>query len=584
MHTSLLARLTSKHSRYVVRAVLLATFLASIPGWGQSAKSLKSVAQQAAAPAAKTPVVTPEVPKDPLGRTTPRGTVLGFLVSAGREDYEVAAQYLNIKRSPEEAAVIAKQLFVVLDRRLPSRLNQLSELPEGPPTDPLKPNQYLVGAIRETDVKVFLERVERENSPPIWLFSGATLKAIPGIYEQIEEVASPKTVLPPLLVNTQVVGMPLYEALSILIGLPCIYLLTLLLSRLLGSLAGFLLRRWGTNTDRINPQILPAPVRLLIIAIFLRIAPTYIGFSLIARQFCFAISTIVGITAIAWLLIYFNGLAERYFRDRLEARNLAGVASMQRLIRRAVDLVIVIASVLITLDHFRINITAALAGLGVGGIAIALAAQKTLENVIGGISIILDRAVCVGDMVKVGDDTIGTVSNIGLRSLKLRTLDRSLIVIPNGQVANMSLEILSARDRYWFHPRLALSRDVSPEQLRTIVGAIQSLLVNDNRIDSSSVRVRFSRIGRSSLDVDVFAYAFAADVPKFLEIQEQLLHTIIEIVEKTGARLALPAQTNYLATDPASSHNPAAEALQEILDVRRTSKPDASPKRAAANG
>jgi MscS family membrane protein len=116
-----------------------------------------------------------------------------------------------------------------------------------------------------------------------------------------------------------------------------------------------------------------------------------------------------------------------------------------------------------------------LAGLGVGGIAVALAAQKTLENVIGGASIIFDGAVRVGDLLKVGE-TLGTVEDIGLRSTRLRTFDRTVFTVPNGQIANVSLENLSLRDSFWFHHIFSLRYETTAAQMRSVPQGITGLL------------------------------------------------------------------------------------------------------------
>jgi MscS family membrane protein len=202
--------------------------------------------------------------------------------------------------------------------------------------------------------------------------------------------------------------------------------------------------------------------------------------------------------------------------------------------------------VLLMLYYFGVNPTAALAGLGVGGIAVALAAQKTLENVIGGVSLMVDKALQVGDTLKVGD-TCGTVEEIGLRSTRIRTFDRTLVTVPNGQIANVTLETLSARDKFWFHPLIGLRYGTSAEQLSAVIGRVHQLLSTDSRLDQESVRARFSGFGSSSLDVDIFAYVYARDWNHFLEIQEGLLLDIMSIVEQAGTQIALPSQITYLA-------------------------------------
>jgi MscS family membrane protein len=225
---------------------------------------------------------------------------------------------------------------------------------------------------------------------------------------------------------------------------------------------------------------------------------------------------------------------------------MSGSAAILRLGRRLIDGLILFAGLLFTLYHFGINPTAALTGLGVGGIAVALAAQKTLENVIAGISLIADQAVHIGDALKVGD-TVGTVEEVGLRSTRIRTVDRTVVCVPNGQIANMSLETFSARDRFWFHPVVGLRYETTPLQMRSVTTEVHKLLTAHPSLDSSSVRARFIRLGASSLDIEIFAYLFARDWNHFLEIQEDLLLRVMEIIEQAGAEIALPSHTTYLA-------------------------------------
>jgi MscS family membrane protein len=223
--------------------------------------------------------------------------------------------------------------------------------------------------------------------------------------------------------------------------------------------------------------------------------------------------------------------------------------SLLRLARRLADVLVIFAGVLATLRLFSVDPTPALAGLGVGGIAVALAAQKTLENVVAGASLIFDQAVRVGDFLKVGDIQ-GTVDHIGLRSTRIRTLDRTIVSVPNGHIANITLETLSERDKYWFHPVVGLRYETTPEQLHAVVDGIRRLLETHPLVDRDSVRVRFIRLGAFSLDVDVFAYFAARDWSHFLEIQEGLLFKVTELVAKAGAEIAFPSQTMYVANTP----------------------------------
>ncbi len=208
-----------------------------------------------------------------------------------------------------------------------------------------------------------------------------------------------------------------------------------------------------------------------------------------------------------------------------------------RLLRRLADSVVVFTGLLVDAASLRRGRTPALAGLGVGGIAVALAAQKTLENVIAGASLIFDQAVRVGDFLRMGD-VIGTVDHIGLRSTRIRTLDRTIVSVPNSQIANVSLETLSARDKFWFNPAIGLRSETTPEQLRVVVDGIHRLLTEHPSVEAASVRVRLMNLGPFSLDIDVFAYVAARDWNHFLEIREQLLFTVTEVVEAAGTGIA----------------------------------------------
>ena len=494
-----------------------------------------------------------ENPSDTLGRDTPRGTVLGFLAAARRGNAEVAALYLNTPLRGANAEALARQLAVVLDRRLPARLNELSDKPEGSLPDQLSPDEDLVGTITTAngDLDILVERVDRGKAGRVWLFSRKTLNSIPEVFQELSTPAV-ESLLPEFLVRTRLATIPLFEWIAVLVGLPLLYWVTGLLSRLIGSGVGKLPRRILRNASLQRPQILPPPMRLLVLALIIRWLLSRISLSLLARQFWSTIALVITILACVWLLVLANGWAERYMLERLRSRDLSGSESLLRLTRRGIDGLILFSGLLFTLHRFGVNPTAALAGLGVGGIAVALAAQKTLENVVGGISLILDQAVRVGDALKVGEVS-GTVEDVGLRSTRIRTLDRTLVSIPNGQVANMSLETLSARDKFWFHPLVSLRYETTPVQMRTIVNGVSNLLTEHSSVDSTSVRVRFLRFGAFSLDVDIFAYVSARDWNHFLEIQEELLLCVMETVQRAGAEIAFPSQTMYLATDSAEN-------------------------------
>jgi MscS family membrane protein len=506
--------------------------------WPQ-VSALKPVAPEAQA----------EPPKDTLGRNTPRGAVLGFLSAARKNNAQIAALYLNTPLRGAAAEDLARQLAIVLDRRLPARLNELSDNPEGSLPDPLRPDEDIVGTIgtADGDLDILVERVDRGKSVgKVWLFSRETLKSIPDVFQELSAPPMEKFI-PEFLIKTRLVTIPLFHWLAFFVGMPVLYGLTGLLNRIISFGFGALRRRFPGYAHLPNLQILPPPIRLLLLALAIRQCLLRVGLSLLARQFWSTTALIIVIAACVWLLILLNGRGERYLVEH--RRGMRGSSpSVLRLARRVVDGFVLLAGLLFTLHRFGIDPTAALAGLGVGGIAVALAAQKTLENLIAGISLIADHAVHVGDTLKLGD-TVGTVEEVGLRSTRIRTLDRTVVCLPNGQIAAMSLETLSARDKFWFHPVVGLRYETTPVQIRSIMTDVRKLLTQHASLDSSSVRVRFIRLGTFSLDLDIFAYVYARDWNHFLEIQEEMLLSVMDIVQRAGAEIAFPSQTMYIAAD-----------------------------------
>ena len=506
---------------------------------------------------------TPQLPEDPLGRTTPRGTVLGFLTAGYAHNYAVAAQYLDTRPRDKNAESLAKKLLQVLDRRLPAKLNNLSNDPNGSMSDPLDSRREHVGTVQSENgsVEIYLERVDRPNGVSIWLFSRQTLAAIPDIYEEVDAVKV-ENVLPDFLLQ-RFYGFTLFGWLFFFVLLPLSYLILSGANRVLSPLIGFALRHLTKRPDITDPTVLPHPVRLLIIAGWIRWLLYHYSMPLVARQAGSTTAAILTIVALVWILILVNISCEGYLRRRFERRGRIGTAAILAPARRVVDVIVALIGFMILLHTFGVNPSAALAGLGVGGIAVALAAQKTLENVIGGASLIMDEAVRAGDFFKMGDVT-GTVEAIGLRSTRVRTLDRTVVTIPNGLMATMVLENFSARDSFWLRHLVGLGHDTPPSVLNQVLEDVRRLLDQDRRVLPSSTRVRLLRFGASSLELEIFAYVLAHEWSHFLEIQEDLLMQIRAIIAKNGAEMAYPSQTVYLKSD-FEPENPPSQLMHEVL-------------------
>jgi MscS family membrane protein len=491
----------------------------------------------------------PEKPQDALHRTTPRGTVLGFLNAAYNQKYDIAAQYLNTRATGRDAANLARQLFFVLDRGLPAKLNNVSNDPLGSQTDPVDSRRELIGSVvteRGGGVDVYLERVDRPDGPSIWLFSRQTLADIPDVYDEINTTAV-ESMVPDFLFR-RYFGVTLFGWTFFLLFLPLLYVALSLINRLVGAGVGYALRRWAHRENPRNLTILPHPVRLLILSATVFLTLREVDLSLIARQAGSTMAALLLIAAFVWAMFLVNARCEVYLKRRMESRGRLSATAVLRPLRSLMDLIAVIVGFIFFLHTFGINPTATLAGLGVGGIAIALAAQKTLENVIGGASLIMDGVVRVGETFRIGD-VVGTIEIIGLRSTRVRTLDRTMVTIPNGQMATMTLENLSARDQFWLRHLIEIEFGTEPTALNSVLADVRSLLERDARVIRGSTRVRFLRFAESSLELEVFAYVVARDWNQFLEIQEDVLIKIRQLINAAGAMIACPSRAIYLKNE-----------------------------------
>jgi MscS family membrane protein len=291
---------------------------------------------------------------------------------------------------------------------------------------------------------------------------------------------------------------------------------------------------------------LTGPIRILIFALAIWFISLYSRSVLVSLFWTYVASTLTVFGA-TWLCVRAMDIVFK-LKERQFAATSSGKVSMVQLLEKLSKVLAVITGVLVILYIAGINIAAAITGLGIGGIAIAFAAQKTLENLFGGIMIISDRPIRVGDFCRAGD-MIGTVENIGLRSTRLRTLKRTVVSVPNGQLALMNLENFAMRDKILFHHTLNLRYETKADQLRYILAEIRKMLYEHPKVESSSARVRFAGYGDSSLNLEVFAYVSETEYESFLHVQEDLLLRIMDIVEGSGSGFAFPSQITYFAGD-----------------------------------
>lgn len=471
----------------------------------------------------------------------------GFLSAAEDGDFARASKYLDSQQSPEHKQEIARQLKLVMDRGLRVDLEKLSRTSEGGAGGDLEPNYQSVGVATNGPDKldIVLERVQRDKQPPIWLFSSGTLLRVADFAKGLEAPWI-ETYLPKGLVERRPLGIPLYRWISLPLSVLLGFALACALVWLLSLVFRTLLRGFITRSGLKVPSFV-GPLRLLVFTLLMQIvsrtAPT-----LISRIFWKHVAALLTVAGVGWLLMRGLDVVADSMTERMRLSAVPGRIAIVHLFRGGTKVLIVALCLLVMLAIEGVNTTALITGLGVGGIAIAFAAQKTIENLFGTITIVSEQPIRIGDFCKVNGQ-MGTVEKIGLRSTRIRTPERSVVTVPNGQLASVNLENYTVRDMFLCNHIIGLRYETAADQLRFVMAEIRRLLYQHPKVESQSARVRFVRFGSSSLDLEIFAYILSPEHSEFLAIQEDLLLRIMEIIEASGTGVAFPSQVTYLAKD-----------------------------------
>ncbi|MEN8161513.1 MAG: mechanosensitive ion channel family protein [Myxococcota bacterium] len=510
-------------------------------------------------------------PSAPGAGATPRAAMLEYLTACREGDYTEASRYLNLRRLPparraEAGPPLARRFKAVLDRTLWVELDTLSDAAEGDLEDGLAPDLERVGVIEapgESPVEVLLQRRAGE---PAWRIAPTTLDTVPALAEALG-VDWMEERLPAIWVETrflemalwQWVGLPLLMAAAALLA----WLVTLLLSLVATAIAG----RTEQHYDDLVVRAARAPLGLILGVLLFRPGRGFLALAVPVDRALAGVENALLVLGAAWLTLRSVDVAATFLRDRWQAAGEAGAVGLVPLGRRVAKVFLGAIAVIAMLQNLGVNVTGILAGLGVGGLAVALAAQKTVENLFGGVTLAADRPVRVGDFCRFGDK-IGTIEEIGLRSTRVRTLDRTLVTVPNAEFSALPLENFAARDRIWFQTVLGLRYETTADQMRHVLAGLTRLLQDDPRVDADPARVRFVGFGAFSLDVEVFAYIRTRDWSEFLKIREELLLRIMDCVDASGSGFAFPSQTIYTAADEGLDEEKARRAIEEIRAQR----------------
>ncbi len=556
-----------------MRKLALLLLAVSLSLHGLMAQSVSSLLKSGA------PEPTP-ASADQLGRDTPSGTVLGFLQAAQNGNYKAAADYLQMSaaRRQSQGADTAEKLKVLMDRAFVGSLRRLSTRPEG---DPLygAPDRQTIGVFSngDPDVPVILVRVGDPNSGKIWLFSSETLSKVSELYDNIE-AHQVESKLPPSLVRNVFLGMPLWQWLALFVAIP----VALAIGWAVVLLLAIPRRLWLKFSNRPNLHSyrgMSTPLLVMFSALAHRVIAAYLGLPLLPSLYYYRVIGVLISIGFFWFLLRATSLTMQRLRIHAISAGRTGTGTLMVLGERLLVALVVIVAFLATLGILGFNLTTVLAGLGIGGIAIAFAAQKTLENLFGGISVLADEVIRVGDTCRFGD-RVGTVEDISLRSTRIRTVERTQLSIPNGALATMNIENLTRRDKILFNPTLSVRCETTTDQLRYLLAEIRRMLYQHPKVETDSARIRFASFESGALSLEIFSYILTRDYAEFTAVREDVLLRVLDIVDKSGSGFAFPSQTLYFSRDSGLDKEKADAAEQQVQQWRDGSKlpfPDFAP-------
>ena len=484
--------------------------------------------------------------KDNLGRDTPRSTFVGFLQLTEKFDYKSAAQFLdrrNLPRSTREygGEELARQLDFIIKRGMKIDVELLSRKNSGQVVDGLPDYRDELGRLvsGEEELVLYLQRVPGDDDNFIWKISNVSVALIPELYDYFsypEWVESVRTRLPD---NVGFLGIELFKWVIVLgvalISTPILWLI--------GYGLSWLITKPGSPLQPDVRRLFTRPLVLLVVMLLTGRMLKELGLGATAQAI--VESKTMMTVVVVWLMFSLIDLARANRRERFITQGRSDAHILGRPLANALKLFIFLSASLVWLHNTGINISTLLAGLGVGGIALALALQKPIEDLLGAVSIYSQQPIITGDLCKYGN-TLGRIQEIGLRTTRIRTLNDTLVSIPNCLIAHGAIENYSAREKMLYHPGLPLRYDTSPKQMETIIADIHQMACSHDAVITDSVRIRFTEFSENSMIIKARIYVDTSEFDTYLQVVTELNMAMIKIIQDAGAHFAQGAKTIML--------------------------------------
>lgn len=497
--------------------------------------------------AAVTPVDS-NAPAVVVDSASPRAALGRFRTAFKANDMAAAVAYLDLTdaaaraRGPE----LARRLAVVLDSRLRIELDALSPAAEGDLEDDLPLDREEIGRVPGADgtpVAIAMRRLPGRTVTG-WAFTTGTVARTDELFHALPD-AWVREHLPQALRLNGPLGLQWWQLIALLTLIPLSALVGWLLAGPVQGLLKRLVSRTETALDDALVGSARGPIMLLIGVATSRVLLRWLSLSAATEQFIVELQRATAVVAVFWILLRVIGVLQIALPATEWGSSHPAMRSLIPLGGRIARILVLITGLLTVIASFGYPIATILAGLGIGGIAVALGAQKTLEHFFGSVSIGVDQPFRVGDWVII-DGVEGEVEAIGLRSTRVRTLERTVVSFPNGRLADMRAENFGPRDRIRMRADIGLEYGTTAAQMQAVRDGIEAMLRAHPKTWPTRVVVRFLKFSSSSLDVEIFCWILTTDPDEFREIREAHYLGIMRIVEQSGARFAFPTQTVYL--------------------------------------
>ncbi|MCB9264439.1 MAG: mechanosensitive ion channel family protein [Lewinellaceae bacterium] len=487
----------------------------------------------------------------PVTLETPYNTVLAHLYYLQPDTYrpELAARTIYGVQDSARAVRLAIQLKQVLDGRgLKVIMNRLPQDPDYKEDSIAARNVYTL--FPHELPEVYLERYGGK-----WYYSEETVELIPELHKDVYPFGADLLLnLLPKFGQREVLGMALWQYIGLLAILIMAVLVHLALSRLLNPLV----QRFTRNRSQqlaVSPQLVSRIARAASIYIVLRLIKAFLPILQLpieSASFAIMVIRISSVVLVVYILLRILDVF-MFYADRFTQRTESKMdEQLLPVMRRIIQFLFLAGGVIQILRVLQVDITTLIAGISIGGLALALAAQDTLKNFFGSMMIFLDKPFQIGDWINFsGVD--GTVEEVGFRSTRVRTFANSLVYVPNGKLADMVVNNYGLRAYRRFNTKISITYDTPTALIDKFVEGLRQIVATHPQTRKDYYEIHLNEMSSSSLDILFYIFFEAPSWPEELKARHEVLLGILDLAHNLGVRFAFPTQTMHIEEFPGTT-------------------------------